>query len=142
MIVYLVRHATAGHRRNWDDDDTLRPLDERGRRQAEALVGQLDGLELGRIASSPYVRCVDTVVPLATARSLELERTELLAEGAGAAEAYRLFGDGDGDGPLVACVHGDLAEDLLGEHVKKGATIVLEVEDGELRVLERWAPQA
>lgn len=140
MIVYLVRHATAGHRRNWDGDDTLRPLDERGRQQADALVGQLDGKELARIVSSPYVRCVDTVVPLAGARAVELERSELLAEGAGADEAFRLFADGDG--PLVACVHGDLAEDLLGEHVKKGATVVLEVEDGELRVLERWAPQA
>src|SRR5262249_13929229 len=140
VIVYLVRHATAGHRKHWDDDDTLRPLDERGRRQAEALVGQLAGRELGRIVPSPYLRCMDTVVPLASARSMELEPTELLAEGAGADEAFRLFSDGGG--PLVACVHGDLAEDLLGEHVKKGATVVLEVEDGELSVLEPWEPQA
>jgi hypothetical protein len=44
--------------------------------------------------------------------------------------------------PLVASVHGDLVEDLLGESAKKGETIVLEVEDGEVRVLERWRPQA
>lgn len=140
MIVYLVRHGRAGHRAQWDGDDRLRPLDERGRRQAELLVGQLDGREVGRIASSPYVRCVDTVVPLARARSLELERTDALAEGATADDALELFASAQA--PLVASVHGDLVEDLLGGSAKKGETIVLDVEDGEVRVLERWPPQA
>ncbi|HSC50411.1 MAG TPA: phosphoglycerate mutase family protein [Gaiellaceae bacterium] len=140
MIVYLVRHARAGHRRLWDGDDRLRPLDERGVRQADLLVGQLEGREIGRIASSPYVRCVDTVVPLAQARSLELERTDALAEGSTADDALELFASTDV--PLVVSVHGDLVEDLLGEPAKKGETIVLEVEDGEVRVLERWPPQA
>lgn len=140
MIVYLVRHGRAGHRGRWDGDDRVRPLDERGRRQAELLVGQLDGREVGRIASSPYVRCVDTVVPLAEALSLELEATDALAEGATAADALELFASTDV--PLVVSVHGDLVEDLLGEPAKKGETIVLEVEDGEVRVLERWPPQA
>jgi 8-oxo-dGTP diphosphatase len=140
VIVYLVRHGRAGHRAQWDGDDRLRPLDERGRRQAELLVEQLDGREVGRIASSPYVRCVDTVVPLAHARSLELERIDALAEGATADDALELFTSVHA--PLVASVHGDLVEDLLGESAKKGESIVLEVEDGEVRVLERWPPQA
>lgn len=140
MIVYLVRHGRAGHRGQWDGDDRLRPLDERGRRQAELLVGQLEGREVGRIASSPYVRCVDTVVPLAEARSLELEATDALAEGATAFDALALFASAEV--PLVVSVHGDLVEDLLGEPAKKGETIVLEVEDGQVRVLERWPPQA
>jgi phosphohistidine phosphatase SixA len=140
VIVYLVRHARAGHRVQWDGDDMLRPLDEGGRRQAELLVGQLEGREVGRIASSPYVRCVDTVVPLAEARSLELEATDALTEGATAGDALELFASAEV--PLVVSVHGDLVEDLLGEPAKKGETIVLEVEDGQVRVLERWPPQA
>jgi 8-oxo-dGTP diphosphatase len=140
LIVYLVRHARAGHRRRWNGDDRVRPLDERGRRQAELLVGQLEGRDVGRIASSPYVRCVDTVVPLAQARSLELETTDALAEGATAVDALELFASAAA--PLVVSVHGDLVEDLLGEPAKKGETIVLDVEDGEVRVLERWPPQA
>ena len=140
MIVYLVRHARAGHRRSWDGDYRVRPLDERGRRQAELLVGQLEGREIGRLASSPYARCVDTLVPLAEARSLELEATDALAEGATAFDALALFTATDV--PLVVSVHGDLIEDLLGEPAKKGETIVLEVEDGKVRVLERWPPQA
>jgi len=79
-------------------------------------------------------------VPLARARSLELERTDALAEGATADDALELFASAQA--PLVASVHGDLVENLLGESAKKGETIVLEVEDGEVRVLERWPPQA
>ena len=52
MIVYLVRHATAGHRASWEgDDDRLRPLDDRGRRQAEGLVELLGRRDFERIVS-------------------------------------------------------------------------------------------
>ena len=36
--IYLVRHAKAGHRERWTDDDELRPLTKKGVQQAEALV--------------------------------------------------------------------------------------------------------
>ena len=39
--VVLVRHARAGHRESYDGDGRTRPLDAKGRRQAEALVGEL-----------------------------------------------------------------------------------------------------
>ena len=84
MIVYLVRHARAGHRATWQgEDDSLRPLDERGRRQADALVAQLADREFARILSSPFARCVQTVEPLAEARGLPVEAVDSLAEGAG-----------------------------------------------------------
>ena len=138
MIVYLVRHASAGHRANWDGEDQLRPLDERGARQAEGVVELLGPREFKRIVSSPAVRCVDTVVPLAHARGMAVEHSEALAESASAEAALALF---RGAGvPLVACVHGDLVEELLGEHAKKGATVVLDVAPDGLEVLERLPP--
>lgn len=141
MIVYLVRHATAGHRRDWVGDDRLRPLDERGVRQAAALVEQLASREVARIVSSPFLRCVDTVVPLAEARSLRVEAEDVLGEPADLDGALGLFRSSPD--PLVASIHGDLAEELLGATVKKGSTTVLELDGaGELRVLERLAPQA
>jgi 8-oxo-dGTP diphosphatase len=140
MIVYLVRHARAGSREDWAGDDRLRPLDKRGRRQAHALVDQLAGRELGRVLSSPYVRCVDSVVPLAGSRSLAVEADEALAEGAGADAALDLFRSTEV--PLVACVHGDLAEELLGRRLKKGATAVLELSDSRVDVRERLDPPA
>jgi 8-oxo-dGTP diphosphatase len=140
VIVYLVRHARAGHRETWDgEDDTLRPLDERGQRQAEALVAQLAERDFSRILSSPYVRCLQSVEPLAEARGLRVEPVEALAEGAGEAAALELFRGLDA--PAVASVHGDLAQMLLGENLKKGATAVLDV-SADSEVLERLDPPA
>ena len=141
MIVYLVRHARAGSREDWVGDDRLRPLDERGRRQAEALVEQLAGRELMQIISSPYVRCVESVEPLARQRALEVEAEEALAEGAGVTAALDLFDRSEG-GPLVACVHGDLVVGLLGAKLKKGATAVLELGGNGVEVRERLDPPA
>lgn len=141
MIVYLVRHARAGHRESWEgEDDRLRPLDERGQRQAEGLVAQLAGRDFSRILSSPYVRCVQSVEPLAAARRLPVEAVDELAEGAGEAAALELFRSLDA--PAVASVHGDLAEALLDDKLKKGATAVLDVSAGGVEVLERLDPPA
>ena len=140
MIVYLTRHASAGHRETWDGDDQLRPLDGRGLRQAEGLVEQLGRREFKRIVSSPYVRCVESVVPLAHARGLAVEHAEALAEGAGAEAALALFRGARV--PLVACVHGDLCLELLGEKTKKGSTTVLELDGDSFEVLERLRAQA
>jgi 8-oxo-(d)GTP phosphatase len=140
VIVYLVRHASAGKREEWSGDDGLRPLDERGRRQAQALVAELADRDVRRIVSSPHVRCVQTVEPLAEARGLEIEVTETLADGADPGPARELLAAA-GE-LLVACVHGDLVETLLGGKAKKGSTTVLDFEDGAVRVLERLQPQA
>ena len=141
MIVYLVRHARAGHRETWQgEDDSLRPLDERGRRQADALVAQLAERDFARILTSPFTRCVQTVEPLAEARGLPVEGVDSLAEGAGKAAALDLFGSLDA--PAVACVHGDLVEVLVGESAKKGATLVLDVSGETVEVLERLDPPA
>jgi phosphohistidine phosphatase SixA len=140
MIVYLVRHGRAGRRAEWEGDDRLRPLDERGRRQANALAAQLDGHELSRILSSPFVRCVETVMPLAEARGVTVEPDDALAEGAGSQAALGLLRSvGE---PLVACVHGDLVEELLDEKLKKGATAVLDLTADGFELLERLAPPA
>ena len=83
MTSVLVRHASAGDRDLWPVEDRLRPLDARGRRQAAALVELLRPLGVRRVLSSPYVRCVETVEPLAAALELAVEHDDRLAEGAG-----------------------------------------------------------
>jgi phosphohistidine phosphatase SixA len=128
----LLRHASAGHRHDFEHDDHLRPLDARGRRQSADLVELLRPFGLRRIVSSPYVRCVQTVEPLAAALGLQVEQDERLEEGADAASAALLREDG-----VVCCTHGDIVEALLGRGLKKGAAVVLE--DGEI-VRELPAP--
>ena len=133
MTSVLVRHASAGDRDDWSGDDRLRPLDARGRRQADALVELLRPLEIRRVVSSPYVRCVETVEPLAAALGLPVEQDQRLAEGAGRAALEVLREQG-----VVGCTHGDVVEELLGRGLKKGAAAVLD--DGRV-VREIPAPK-
>jgi phosphohistidine phosphatase SixA len=140
VIVLVVRHARAGKRADWVGDDRLRPLDERGRLQANRLVEQLSDCEFRRILSSPYARCVETVEPLAEARGLTVEEDEALAEGSGASAALaalRAIRE-----PVIACVHGDLLAELVGGKTPKGSTTVVELEDDSVTVLERLEPPA
>ena len=138
MPLLLNRHAKAGHRSQWDGDDRLRPLDEKGRRQAEALPQQLARFEIGRIASSPYRRCVETVEPLSDQRGVPIEERHELEEGASAEETLALLRELGDD--VVLCTHGDILEALLGEEGKKGSTRVVELRDGKPVVLEDLPP--
>lgn len=136
MSVLLIRHASAGERSEWDADDRLRPLDARGHTQAEQLVELLGGHEISRILSSPAVRCVQTVEPLARARGLEIEVRDELAEerqqGDGAELVRALLGE-----DVAVAVHGGLSEAVVGESQKKSEVLVL---DERGRVVERIRP--
>lgn len=146
---YLVRHAKAGDRAKWTEDDRLRPLSKAGRRQAEALVRSFNGLRVDRILSSPYVRCEQTVRPLALDRGLRIEPAEELAEGAPLEGLVQLVDELD-EQAIVVCGHGDLIPAVI-EHLrvlgvpaddgptKKGSTWVLERE-GRAAVRARYLP--
>ena len=140
MSILLVRHATAGKRKRWHGDDRLRPLDDRGREQAARLPAALGDYEVERIYSSPYVRCVQTVEPLATELGLEIEHRDELAEGAGprAVDLARKTGDRT----IVLCTHGDVVNDLLDEETEKGSTSVLELVDGHVVKRDYLPPPA
>jgi len=133
VIVVLLRHAAAGDRHEWDGDDSLRPLDERGRRQAEALRERLLARGVTGVVSSPYTRCAETVAPLATALGVELELDDRLAEGATRGDALAALSSREG---FVACTHGDVVETVLGRSLKKGAAAVLELDGGEASIVE------
>jgi phosphohistidine phosphatase SixA len=131
VIVLVVRHGSAGQRANWEGDDRLRPLDQKGRRQADGLVELLRGYPIERIVSSPYTRCTQSVEPVARARRLELERSDSLAEGATRAQVVELLGARTAD-CVVVCTHGDVVEALVGVELPKGSVQVLELAAGGL----------
>ncbi len=111
MTLLLVRHAVAMARHNWTGPDASRPLTARGALQAERLVHSLGPFEVQRILSSPAVRCLDTVDPLASQLGLPVEHLDALAEGMGTAAAPLVA---DLDGVTVVCTHGDVVPELLG----------------------------
>jgi phosphohistidine phosphatase SixA len=137
VTVFLVRHGSAGERSQWEGDDRLRPLDERGRRQAEGLVPLLGDRGIGRVLTSPYVRCRETVEPLADALGLPVEERAELAEGASRETVLALVAELRGHA-AVLCTHGDVVEELTGQETKKGSTLVLSVD--ELRRLDYLPP--
>jgi phosphohistidine phosphatase SixA len=143
--VYLLRHAKSKAREKWTAPDDLRPLTKAGWRQAEALVELYADAEFTRLLSSPFVRCVQTLEPLARARSLPLETADELAEGAAALEAtYELMRAVAVNGPAPLCTHGDVVQNVLDDlqrrsvplegplELHKGSTWVLDLVDGEI----------
>lgn len=111
-FTYLVRHAKAGDREEWQGDDRLRPLSKSGWRQAEALVELFEEFPIDRILSSPYLRCVQTVEPLSRQRGLRIETTEALAEGAGSRPTFDFIQKFPNQN-LVSCTHGDVVQEVV-----------------------------
>ena len=105
MSVLLVRHASAEDRSTSSGEDRLRPLDDKGRRQAVALIEHLDGYPLTSVMSSPALRCVSTVGPLAAARNLTVRLSDSLAEAneRGALDLIQPLAGTD----CLVCTHGD-----------------------------------
>ncbi len=134
MAVLLVRHAKAGNPGRWPGPDDLRPLTAKGDAQAAGLVEAYAGFDIGRVLSSPYLRCVQTVAPLAADRGAVVEACADLAEGhghAGVALVRSLFAGAASD--VVLCTHGDVIEEVLDAlgvvrdgWTAKGATWVLD----------------
>ncbi len=76
----IVRHASAGERSAWKGADRERPLDQRGHEQAIGLVPLLAAYRISRVVSADVLRCTQTIVPLATRLSLDVESEPLLSE--------------------------------------------------------------
>jgi phosphohistidine phosphatase SixA len=135
--VALMRHAEApgtgdppGFR--LDDCATQRNLSERGRADAARAGARLKeaGIEIGRLASSPWCRCRDTAELLGLG-PVEIEenfanafilrdRRDALAEG-----ARRVIGEWHGPGTLFVVTHGSNISALTGRHPGSGEIVVV-----------------
>jgi broad specificity phosphatase PhoE len=115
VTVLLVRHARAGRRQAWDGDDRLRPLSPRGQQQAKVLAETLLDLVAKKrpvpVLSSPWLRCVATVAPLANAMGQDVTLEPALGEGSAAAALALVAGLAGSS--AVLCTHGDVIEATL-----------------------------
>lgn len=117
--VVLVRHGRAGDRAEWDGPDSLRPLDGKGRRQAQRMAEVLPLFRPTAVFSAPRTRCEQTVAPLAEALSLPVVPLPELAEEefhddpeAGLAALERLL-DRSTPGVTVVCSQGGAIPSVL-----------------------------
>jgi len=106
-VVYLVRHAHAGKKANWNGPDLARPLSAQGRKEALGLIDRLGGHPLGRMVSSPAERCLQTVQPLAGRLGRPVEPSEALGVDGTGPGMLELLTDPALD-QAVLCTHGEV----------------------------------
>ena len=115
--VLVVRHGTAGSKSRFRGDDTKRPLDKKGRAQAEALVRQLLAFGATDVYAADRVRCHQTVEPLAEELGVAIRNEPTLTE-----EAYakspkrgrqRMLQIAEQAGTPVICTQGKVIPDLI-----------------------------
>lgn len=148
----ILRHASAGDKREWPDDDVLRPLDARGRREAGDLGELLACFGPARVISSATARCVESVLPYAARTGVEIHTDAAFTIGtpASAHAGDRLLELLADEAAAVVCGHGEMMPDLLAHAcrrlgakppdepgLRKGSFWVLHVARGELASAER-----
>ncbi|MFE9103633.1 NUDIX hydrolase [Actinomadura geliboluensis] len=146
----ILRHASAGEKREWLEADELRPLDAPGRREAAALAGLLHAYGPMRVVSSATARCLETVLPYARATRAPIATDAAFTIGdTGPEEAVDRLLSLAGTGAVV-CTHGEIVSALvtglckeMGENVpddpslRKGEFWVAHLAEGSLASLER-----
>ncbi|MDM4140616.1 MULTISPECIES: NUDIX hydrolase [Mycobacterium] len=144
----VVRHGTAGRKSRFSGDDAKRPLDKRGRAQAEALVPQLLAFGASHVYAADRVRCHQTVEPLAAELGVPVHNEPALTEEAYAHHAkrgrHRMLDIAEQHGTAVVCTQGKVIPDLIAwwcerdgvrpdkSRNHKGSTWVLSLSDGRL----------
>lgn len=156
-LLAFVRHGAAGSRSRWESNDALRPLTPKGHRQAMAIAERYSP-NCSRIVSSPFVRCIEMLSPLAMATNVALEEVDLLSEGADPLNAYRWLINAAielaDERALVSCTHGDLLFgfvellaaaghdiDRHGATIQKGSAIEVELVGSGVVAARYLAPE-
>jgi 8-oxo-dGTP diphosphatase len=116
----LVRHASAGEREDWDGPDETRPLDARGRAQADRLAQVLPLFGPSAVLSADRTRCRQTVEPLAARLGVDVLPAPELGEEefdddpeAGLALVEQLLAARDRPGVTVVCSQGGAIPSVL-----------------------------
>ena len=128
----LLRHASAGERLSSPSADRARKLDRVGRADARRLPAALADFTIDRIVTGPHARCVESVVPLARARGLEVECREELAPDASRRDTLALLAELPET--ALVCTHREVVERLFDGSVtvEKGGAWLLREARSEL----------
>ncbi|MFC7464451.1 NUDIX domain-containing protein [Brachybacterium sp. GCM10030252] len=78
--IIVQRHGAAVSRAKWRKGEKSRPLNSKGRKQAQALPPLIDAFDPDRVLSSPWQRCLRTVEPVARIEGLTIRTKDELTE--------------------------------------------------------------
>lgn len=122
--ILYVRHAHAHKRASWAGNDNKRPLDRKGRRQAELLVPMLLPFRPSAVYSAVPDRCQSTVAPLAEALGVDVTVDELYGDDGWIthmAKSQEAFEDIIAKGGIsVVCGQGLIIPDMIALLSAKG----------------------
>jgi broad specificity phosphatase PhoE len=121
-MLLLVRHAHAGDKHRWQGPDSMRPLSAAGQAEAAGLLVRLEDYPIGRVLSSPTVRCQQTVQPLALDRHLGIEPLPALGVAADLVVVLALLGHLQAQDAVV-CTHGEVIGQVLARLVTDGLVV-------------------
>jgi phosphohistidine phosphatase len=135
--LYVLRHAHAGDPMAWTGPDEVRPLSDKGEKQAERLGRFLAGVRFApdAILTSPKVRARQTAEVVAGHLGLGVSVDDRLAGGFGVSTLEAILGDaGDPSRPMVVGHDPDFSElvaELCGATeipMRKGALARIDIE--------------
>ncbi len=113
----IVRHTRAVPRKAWSGDDWRRPLNHRGKVQANDLVGLLRAFGISRVVTSTSTRCVESIAPYARSIGVApLDSKWLSEEGYAGAPHWLpsvLAETLEAGEPALMCSHGPVLPALL-----------------------------
>ena len=106
FALIALRHGKATPPQTWDGPDSTRPLTERGVHQAASDAPTIEAWQPRKIVTSPAVRCVATVAPLAASTGIVPKHEKRISQ-----DAYE---NGDAD-----------VRDVVGKRVRSRKSAVL-----------------
>ena len=121
MPLYVIRHAHAGSRSAWIEDDRLRPLSDKGWLQAKALAERIAPLGPSVLLASPYKRCMQTLEPLAALTGLTVMEEPRIKEDSPLERSLAAIEDAPDN--AVLCSHGDVIPDFVNGLIRRGMDI-------------------
>lgn len=113
--IIIVRHAWSGDPDKWKGDDKVRPLDERGEKEADWLAKEIVKYAPEHLASSQYLRCWQTLLPLALRIRVPVVGLAGLNVGKDGKQIVNNILDSVEDGTWVLCTHGDVGPKILSQ---------------------------
>ncbi len=118
FAVIALRHGKAVPPSSWDGPDATRPLLHRGAQQAANVAPAIAAWGPRRLLSSPAVRCVTTIAPVAAATGLEVKLSATISQDAyedGTATVKKAVDKRlEKQQTVVMCSHGPVLPAIIG----------------------------
>ncbi len=117
--IIVLRHGRAVPPASWDGPDATRPLLHRGLEQSRSVAPAIAAWRPARLISSPAVRCLATIEPVATLTDLAVKQSVGISQDAfedGLARVHKTMRKRLAAGvAVVLCSHGPVIRDLIDE---------------------------